>query len=85
MLNEEALEIFRNRGMNPNSPTVSGTNQGPDLFFQQRETVNRHYQILPYVVKKYMEKLINYEGQIMIWLVIMVTLKLNILLLQWDQ
>ncbi|MFM0820043.1 pyruvate:ferredoxin (flavodoxin) oxidoreductase [Streptococcus suis] len=62
LLNEEALEIFRNRGMNPNSPTVSGTNQGPDLFFQQRETVNRHYQILPYVVKKYMEKINQLRG-----------------------
>ncbi|HEM6121870.1 TPA: pyruvate:ferredoxin (flavodoxin) oxidoreductase [Streptococcus suis] len=56
LINEEALSLFRDRGMNPNRPTVSGTNQGPETFFQQRETVNRNYQILPYVVRKYMKK-----------------------------
>ena len=62
LLNQEALDIFRSRGMNPNHPTVSGTNQGPDLYFQQRETVNRHYQIIPYVVQKYMKQLNQIQG-----------------------
>ncbi|WP_155973080.1 pyruvate:ferredoxin (flavodoxin) oxidoreductase [Streptococcus ruminantium] len=62
LVHEEALNIFRGRGMNPNHPTVSGTNQGPDTFFQQRETVNRHYQVLPYVVRKYMKKINQLRG-----------------------
>ncbi|MGT2801001.1 pyruvate:ferredoxin (flavodoxin) oxidoreductase [Streptococcus marmotae] len=62
LINQEALEVFRSRGMNPNHPTVSGTNQGPDLHFQQRETVNRHYDILPYVVKKYMTEINRLRG-----------------------
>lgn len=62
LINQEALEIFRSRGMNPNHPTVSGTNQGPDLYFQQRETVNRNYQVIPYVVQKYMKKINELQG-----------------------
>ena len=48
--------------MNPNHPTVSGTNQGPDLYFQQRETVNRNYQVVPFVVQKYMKKINELQG-----------------------
>ncbi|MGT2935530.1 pyruvate:ferredoxin (flavodoxin) oxidoreductase [Streptococcus castoreus] len=62
LIAQDALETFRSRAMNPNHPTVSGTNQGPDTFFQQRETVNRHYQVTPYVVKKYMDKINQLQG-----------------------
>ncbi|MBF0786428.1 MULTISPECIES: pyruvate:ferredoxin (flavodoxin) oxidoreductase [unclassified Streptococcus] len=62
LINQEALEVFRSRAMNPNHPTASGTNQGPDLHFQQREAVNRHYDILPYVVKKYMKEINRLRG-----------------------
>lgn len=62
LVNQEALEVFRSRAMNPNHPTVSGSNQGPDIFFQQRETVNRHYQVTPYVVKKYMDQINQIQG-----------------------
>ncbi|MET3559046.1 pyruvate-ferredoxin/flavodoxin oxidoreductase [Streptococcus rupicaprae] len=62
LINHEALDTFRSRAMSPNHPTVSGTNQGPDIFFQQRETVNRNYQVTPYVVRKYMEKINQIQG-----------------------
>lgn len=62
LIHQEALETFRLRAMNPNHPTVSGTNQGPDIFFQQRETVNRNYQVTPYVVKKYMDQINQIQG-----------------------
>lgn len=62
LIHEEGLETFRMRAMNPNHPTVSGTNQGPDTFFQQRETVNRNYQVTPYVVQKYMNKINHIRG-----------------------
>ena len=62
LIPREALDIFRSRGMNPNHPKVSGTNQGPELYFQQRETVNRHYQIVPYVLQKYMKKINQLRG-----------------------
>lgn len=62
LINNEALEVFRTRGMNPNHPKVSGTNQGPDLYFQQRETVNRNYQVVSYIVQKYMKKINELQG-----------------------
>ncbi|MGT2910864.1 pyruvate:ferredoxin (flavodoxin) oxidoreductase [Streptococcus cameli] len=62
LIHQEALDTFRSRAMSPNHPTASGTNQGPDIFFQQRETVNRNYQITPYVVKKYMNEINRIQG-----------------------
>ncbi|MDR1861798.1 MAG: pyruvate:ferredoxin (flavodoxin) oxidoreductase [Candidatus Ancillula sp.] len=62
LLNLEALENFRKRAMNPEHPTVSGTNQNPDFYFQQRETVNKHYEAVPAIVKKYMNEINKLRG-----------------------
>lgn len=48
--------------MNPNHPTISGTNQNPDVHFQQRETVNRYYDELPAIVQKYMFEINKLRG-----------------------
>ncbi|MHC5373363.1 pyruvate:ferredoxin (flavodoxin) oxidoreductase [Enterococcus sp. LJL120] len=62
LVNQEALEKFRKRGMNPNHPDVSGTAQNPDLHFQQRETVNKFYDEMPAIVQKYMGKINELRG-----------------------
>lgn len=62
MLDVNALEAFRSRGMNPNHPSVSGTAQNPDIHFQQRETVNAHYEAMPAIVQKYMGKINDIRG-----------------------
>ncbi|MBO1305455.1 pyruvate:ferredoxin (flavodoxin) oxidoreductase [Enterococcus sp. 669A] len=62
LLNQEKLAEFRSRSMNPNHPTVSGTNQNPDIHFQQRETVNKYYQDLPAIVQKYMRAINELRG-----------------------
>lgn len=62
LIPQEKLEAFRERGMNPNRPTTSGTNQNPDIHFQQRETINRYYDRLPQIVKKYMDKINELRG-----------------------
>ncbi|AYG01834.1 pyruvate:ferredoxin (flavodoxin) oxidoreductase [Lactococcus allomyrinae] len=72
LINTDKLTAFRNRAMNPDHPTVSGTNQNADIYFQQRETVNAYYDVLPSIVQKYMNKinalrgtdydLVNYYG-----------------------
>ena len=36
LVNHEKLTAFRQKAMNPNHPTTSGTNQNPDIHFQQR-------------------------------------------------
>lgn len=55
LINQEKLASFRKRGMNPNHPTVSGTNQNPDIHFQQRETINPYYDKLPEIVQNMKE------------------------------
>ncbi len=62
LINQEKLAKFRRRGMNPNHPTVSGTNQNPDIHFQQRETINPYYQNVPEIVKKYMDEINQLRG-----------------------
>ena len=61
-VNHEKLTAFRQKAMNPNHPTTSGTNQNPDIHFQQRETINQHYQTLPEIVRFYMKKINALRG-----------------------
>ena len=62
LMNKDALTVFRHNGMNPNHPTVSGTNQNPDIHFQQRETINSHYETVPTIVKHYMDEINQLRG-----------------------
>lgn len=62
MVNQKAVDAFKQRGMNPNHPTVSGTAQNPDIHFQQRETVNANYEEIPSVVQKYMNEINQLRG-----------------------
>ena len=56
MVNWEAIDEFRSRAMNPEHPTLRGTAQNPDIFFQAREACNTYYENVPAVVEKYMAK-----------------------------
>lgn len=62
LINQEKLSAFRQRAMNPDHPTVSGTNQNADIYFQQRETVNPYYEELPKLVQKYMREINHLRG-----------------------
>ena len=62
LVDQEGLERFRNQGLNPNTPTISGTAQNPDIYFQSRETVNQHYIELPKIVQKYMKEINQIRG-----------------------
>ena len=72
MVNWEAIKAFRDSAMNPEHPTLRGTAQNPDVFFQAREACNPAYEKVPAVVEKYMGmlnkeigtdyKLFNYYG-----------------------
>ncbi len=72
MVDWEAIEAFRARSMNPEHPTLRGTAQNPDIFFQAREACNPYYEKVPAIVEKYMDmvnkeigtdyKLFNYYG-----------------------
>ncbi|MCJ7471483.1 MAG: pyruvate:ferredoxin (flavodoxin) oxidoreductase, partial [Actinobacteria bacterium] len=50
MLDEEALQNFRLRSLNPEHPVTRGTAQNPDIFFQAREASNKFYDAVPDIV-----------------------------------
>ncbi|MFT8870865.1 MAG: pyruvate:ferredoxin (flavodoxin) oxidoreductase [Sporolactobacillus sp.] len=62
LLNRETLAAFRSRSISPNHPRASGSSQGPDIFFQQREAVNGYYDRLPGIVRSYMGKVNELRG-----------------------
>ncbi len=63
LIDYEALEAFRGRAMNPEHPTLRGTAQNPDIYFQGREAANLYYLSIPEIVKEYMKKVGDITGR----------------------
>jgi pyruvate-ferredoxin/flavodoxin oxidoreductase len=59
----DAIESFRARSMNPEHPHLRGTNQNPDIFFQNREAANPFYEDLPGIIEDNMEKVGKLTGR----------------------
>jgi pyruvate-ferredoxin/flavodoxin oxidoreductase len=55
MFNMEAVEEFKKDALKPDSPYAKVGAEGPGVYFQGRETVNRFYDETPNIVKKYMD------------------------------
>ncbi|WP_296242353.1 pyruvate:ferredoxin (flavodoxin) oxidoreductase [uncultured Faecalicoccus sp.] len=53
----DKVEEFRNHALNPEHPTMRGSHENGDIFFQHREACNTAYDNLPEVVEKYMGKI----------------------------
>ena len=62
LLDWESVNNFRNRVLNPENPSVRGTAQNDDVFFQIKEAGNNYYLNLPNIVKDYMVKINNLIG-----------------------
>lgn len=62
-LPEKELREFKNRGLNPESPSVKGTAQNPDIFFQNREAANKYFEQLPEIIVKYMKEVSKATGR----------------------
>ena len=56
MVDMDAIDAFRRRAMNPEHPTLRGTAQNSDIFFQAREACNKYYDAIPETVVEYMNK-----------------------------
>lgn len=56
MCNMDAVKAFREHALNPERPTMRGSHENGDVFFQHREACNTVYDELPAVVEKYMAK-----------------------------
>jgi pyruvate-ferredoxin/flavodoxin oxidoreductase len=59
----EAVQAFRRRGLNPEHPEIRGTAQNPDVFFQAREASNPFYTAVPDIVNGYMQEINKLTGR----------------------
>ena len=63
MIDMDLVRAHRRRALNPESPTLRGTAQNPDVFFQGREACNTYYQKVPGVVQQAMDKFAGISGR----------------------
>ena len=57
MVDMGAVKAFRERALNPEHPTMRGSHENGDIFFQHREACNKYYDAVPAIVEKYMDKI----------------------------
>ena len=63
MIDEEYVEDFRKRALDPEHPTMRGTASNPDVTFQLREVCNKFYEATPAIVQEYMDRLAKLTGR----------------------
>ncbi len=63
LLDEKLIANHRMRALSPDRPTIKGTSQNPDVFFQHRETVNKFYEKTPEIVQKTMDQFAKIVGR----------------------
>ena len=56
MCDMDAVQAFRDRALNPEHPTMRGSHQNGDIYFQNREASNVYYDAVPAIVEEYMGK-----------------------------
>lgn len=56
LIDFDALNKFRKRGINPNKPDTRGTAQNEDIYFQNTEARNGAYESAKVIVKNYMDE-----------------------------
>ncbi len=63
LVDQDALQAFRNRALNPEHPVTRGTAQNPDIYFQSREAANKFYDVIPDMVEDYMQEMKKITGR----------------------
>jgi len=63
MIDDDYVFAHRARALTPDRPTLRGTAQNPDVYFQGRETVNPYYLATPAIVQKQMDKFAKLTGR----------------------
>ncbi len=63
MLPTDLVLENRARGMTPDKPTIRGTAQNPDVYFQGREAANPLYMKTPEIVQECMDKFAELTGR----------------------
>ena len=62
LIDQEALQKFRDKALNPKHPVIYGTAQNDDVYFQATEARNSYYNALPDIVHDYMVKINEKAG-----------------------
>ena len=63
LIDQKALQEFRDRALNPEKPIARGMAENPDTFFQHREACNPYYEAVPEVVEEYMKEISKITGR----------------------
>ncbi|PIH05853.1 pyruvate:ferredoxin (flavodoxin) oxidoreductase [Clostridium combesii] len=63
LVDYDALKEFKSRALNPEHPTLKGTAQNPDIYFQGREASNKFYKEVPNIVESYMREIEKITGR----------------------
>ncbi len=63
LLDKDAVKDFRERALNPDAPVIRGTAQNPDVYFQEREAVNKYYEAIPELVEEAFAELAKITGR----------------------
>lgn len=63
LVDEDLVRAHRARALSPDHPSLRGTAQNPDVYFQAREAVNSYYNACPTLVQNAMDKLAALTGR----------------------
>lgn len=63
MLSEDAIRAHGSRAITPDRPSIRGTAQNPDAFFQAREASNPFHAAVPGIVQHAMNRLAEHTGR----------------------
>jgi pyruvate-ferredoxin/flavodoxin oxidoreductase len=63
MIDNNLIPQIKARALSPDRPSISGTAQNPDVYFQGRETVNKFYNATPAIVQQTMDKFAKLVGR----------------------
>ncbi len=63
MIDERFITAHRGRALTPDRPSLRGSAQNPDVFFQARETVNPFYNKCPEIVQNVMDRFAKIVGR----------------------
>lgn len=63
MVNWDKVRAFRDRALNPAHPTLRGSAQNSDVYFQNAEASNPYYLAFPEIVQKAMDRCASVTGR----------------------
>ncbi len=63
MMPEDKIMDHKKRSLDPDHPSIKGTSQNPDVFFQSREATNLYYDKVPQIVQQTMDEFYSHTGR----------------------